>query len=46
MKVVTKGWTKAKSADTVFFFVLAAKIIKAFDSKPCSCIQTCISFNP
>ena len=39
-KVVTKKWTKAQSADTGFFFVLAAKIIQALDSKPGSCNQT------
>ena len=44
-KVVTKERTKAKRADTGFFFVLAAKIIQALDSKPGSCNQTCISFH-
>ena len=44
-KVVTKEWTKAKSADIGFVFVLAAKIIQALDSKPGSCNQTCISFH-
>ena len=44
-KVVTKEWTKVKSADIGFVFVLAAKIIQALDSKPGSCNQTCISFH-
>ena len=44
-KVVTKEWTKAKSADTEFFFVLASKIIQALDSKPGSFNHTCISFH-
>ena len=45
VKVVTKEWTKAKSADTGFFFVLASKIIQALDSKPGSFNHTCISFH-
>ena len=43
-KVVNKVWTKAKSADTGFFFVLPSKIIQALDSKPGSFNHTCISF--
>ena len=45
-KVVTKEWTKAKSADTGFFLVLASKISQVLDSKPGSFNHTCISFHP
>ena len=44
-KVITKEWTKAKRADTGFFFVLPSKIFQALDSKPGSFNHTCISFH-
>ena len=44
-KVATQEWTKAKSTDTGYFFVLASKTIQALDSKPGSFNHTCISFH-